>query len=451
MELLIKNAKLVLAEEILEADLLIAKGKIAKIGSQISATNIPILDAGGRFVLPAGIDPHVHLALPTPYGPSCDDFESGSHAALAGGTTTFIDFITPNKGQNLIEAYHQRLAEVKNCACDYAFHMSIIEWRKGIPKEMEECVKDCGITSFKTYLAYQASVGIHFEELEKVMQVAKSLNAMVTIHAEMGDAIDQLRAEALKNKQKDVVYHANTRPDYTEYQAVEKVIELVKKTNCPTYIVHVSTAKSLSKIAQAQKENLPIFAETCPQYFTFNDSVYDKPEAESLGFVLSPPIRSEENRLGIEKQIAAGTVSTLGTDHCPFTLAQKQKGKNFTEIPNGTGGIQHRLSIFYSRFVHSKQLSIQSMVKLTAAHPAHLFRLPNKGEIALGFDADLVVWQEKAQKVKEQTLYSKGDIPIYANEIIQGKADTVIKGGEIVYQNGKLNSDLLSGRYIFRK
>ncbi|MBN1651088.1 MAG: dihydropyrimidinase [Bacteroidales bacterium] len=451
MKLLIKNAKLVLAEKILEADLLIDEGKIAKIDTQINATNTAVLNAHGKYILPGGIDPHVHLALSTPNGFSADDFETGSRAALAGGTTTFIDFITPKKGQNLIEAYHQRLAEVKLCACDYAFHMSIIEWRKGIQEEMEACVKECGINSFKTYLAYQETIGIQFDELEKVMQVAKLLNAMVTIHAEMGDTIDQLRTKALKYKQVDSIYHAKTRPDYTEYQAIEKIIELVRKTKCRTYIVHVSTAESLNKIAQAQNEKLPIFAETCPQYFTFNASVYQKADPENLGFIMSPPIRTEENRLGIEKHISLGTVSTLGTDHCPFTLAQKQKGTNFAEIPNGAGGIQERLSIFYSRFVHNKQLTFNAMASLIAKNAAALFQLPNKGEIAVGFDADLVVWEEKAQKVKDQKLYSSGDLIIYANEIIQGKTDIVIKNGEIVYQNGILKTDLAGGRYIFRK
>ncbi len=451
MKLLIKNGRLVLPTNIIKADLLLKNGKISRIEKEINSKETPILDAKEAFILPAGIDPHVHLSLATPNGFSADDFESGSHAALAGGTTTFIDFITPEKGQNLMDAYEQRKAEVKNCACDYAFHMSIIEWRDSIPQEMKTCVKDCGITSFKTYLAYRKSIGISFEELEKVMIAAKALNVMVTIHAELGDTIDELREAAIKNGETGLVFHPKTRPDNTEYQAVKEVIKLVKKTDCKTYIVHVSTAESLSKIANAQKEELPIFAETCPQYFTFTESVYREEKNKALGFMMSPPIRSEENRNGIENGILNGIVSTLGTDHCPFTLEQKQKAKNFAETPNGAGGIQHRLSQFYSHFVQSKKLTINKMTQLTASSPAEFFRLPNKGKIAKGYDADLIIWKETSGKINEQKLYSKGNLDIYADEPLFGKADIVIKAGQIVYQNGKLVDKLALGKYLYRK
>lgn len=451
MTLLIKNGRLVLPSEILYADLFLEHGKISRIEKNLKVKASQVIDAKGAFILPAGIDPHVHLSLPTANGLSADDFESGSQAAIAGGTTTFIDFITPEKGQNLIDAFHQRKAEVKNCACDFAFHMSIIEWRKNIPQEMETCVKKYGITSFKTYLAYKKNIGLEFEELEKVMQAAKVLNVMVTIHAEMGDLIDELREKAIEQNQTELSFHPKTRPDYTEYQAVEKVIQLVEKIQCKTYIVHVSTAESLNLIAKAQKEGLPIFAETCPQYFTFEESVYEKPKNIALGFMMSPPIRSEENRKGIENGIINGQVSTLGTDHCPFTLAQKQKAKNFAETPNGASGIQHRLSIFYSYFVHSKKLSISKMSRLTATAPAEFFRLANKGILELGYDADLIIWKENAGKASDQNLYSKGDLDIYANENIYGKADIVIKAGQIVYQNGKLEKTLAQGKYLYRK
>ena len=451
MKLLIKNGRLVLPTDTIKADLLLEDGKISRIEKEINSEETPILDAKEAFILPAGIDPHVHLSLPTPNGLSADDFESGSQAAIAGGTTTFIDFITPEKGQNLMDAFEQRKAEVINCACDYAFHMSIIEWRDSIPQEMKTCVKDCGITSFKTYLAYRKSIGISFMELEKVMETAKSLNVMVTIHAELGDIIDELRDKAIQNNQTELYFHPKTRPDYTEYQAVEKVIELVKKTHCKTYIVHVSTVESLNKIAKAQKEGLPIFAETCPQYFTFTDTVYQKEKNKALGFMMSPPIRSEKNRIGIEHGILNGFVSTLGTDHCPFTLEQKQKATNFAETANGAGGIQHRLSRFYSHFVQPRKLTINEMVNLTSSNPAEFFKLPNKGIIAEGYDADLIIWKETSGKMSDQNLYSKGNLDIYADEALFGKADIVIKAGQIVYQNEKLIDKLPQGKYLYRR
>lgn len=452
MQLLIKNGKIVLAKETLQGDIYILDGKINRIEKNIKGLeNVETIDAKGQFILPAGIDPHVHLSLPTANGLTADNFEFGAKAALAGGTTTFIDFITPKKGQNLEDAFQERIAEAKNCACDYAFHMSIIEWRKTMPAEIESCVINHGITSFKTYLAYQRSVGISFKDLELLMEVAAKLDILITVHAEMGDAIDLMRDEAVQNKQFALTYHPKTRPDYTEFEAVEKVIHLAKKTGCKAYIVHVSTEESLNKINAAQKEGIQIFAETCPQYFTFNESVYSLERDKALGFMLSPPIRSEENRLGIEDAIVQGRVNTLGSDHCPFSLKQKQNSNNFTEVANGGGGIQHRLSLFYSRFVINRKLSLNQMAAYTAGHAAQIFRLPHKGKIEIGFDADLIIWQEKEQVIKDQKLYSKSDIDIYADEIIFGKADTVIKAGKIVYQNGELLPDLPLGKYLYRK
>ncbi len=451
MGLLIKNGILIDPDGSLKADLLIENGKISKIETSIPNEDHQIFDAQNAYILPGGIDPHVHLNLPTPNGLSADDFESGSKAALAGGTTSFIDFITPEKGQSLVEAYRIRKAEVKNCGCDYAFHMSIIEWRDTMAAEMEICLHDFGITSFKTYLAYQKSIGISFEELKKVMEAAKSLNVMLSIHAEMGDSIDELREDALKKGQTGLPYHPKTRPDYTEYQAVEEVIKLVRETQCKTYIVHVSTAESLNKIEAAQKEGLPIFAETCPQYFSFTETVYTKEKNKALGFMMSPPIRSEENRSGIEKGIIDGKVSTLGTDHCPFTLEQKLKAPNFAETPNGAGGIQHRLSVFYSHFVKTKLLSINKMVEICASHPAQFFRLSGKGKIEVGYDADLVLWKETDEKIKDQKLYSKGDLDNYAELNNFGKANIVIKAGEIVFQNGELLPIIAQGKYLYRK
>jgi dihydropyrimidinase len=451
MGLLIKNGTLINPDSSLKADLLIENGIISKIETSIPNEDYQVIDAQNANILPGGIDPHVHLNLPTPNGLSADNFESGSRAALAGGTTSFIDFITPEKGQSLVEAYRIRKAEVQNCGCDYAFHMSIIEWRDTMDAEMEICLRDFGITSFKTYLAYQKSIGISFEELEKVMEAAKSLDVMITIHAEMGDIIDRLREDALKNGQTALPYHPKTRPDYTEYQAVEEVVKLVRKTQCKTYIVHVSTAESLNKIEAAQKEGLPIFAETCPQYFSFTEDVYLQEKNKALGFMMSPPIRSEKNRNGIEKGILDGVVSTLGTDHCPFTLEQKLKARNFVETPNGAGGIQHRLSVFYSHFVKTKKLPINKMVELCSSHPAQFFRLSGKGKIEIGYDADLVLWKETDEKMKDQKLYSCGDIDNYADLNNFGKADIVIKAGKIVFQNGEVKTNLASGKYLFRK
>ncbi|MBN2237927.1 MAG: dihydropyrimidinase [Bacteroidales bacterium] len=450
MELLIKNGQLILEDQIITADLRISKGKIIQIEPDLSRMENEIqIDAKSAYVIPAGIDPHVHLKLITPAGFSADDFESGSKAAIAGGTTTFIDFVTPEKGEKLTDALQKRLEEVKNCACDYAFHMSIVEWRDSIPQEMEACVQSFGISSFKTYLAYRKSIGIDFETLEKVMQTAKKLGVVVTIHAELGNTIDELREDSIQKGHIGLENHSLTRPDYTEYEAIEKVIGLVEKTQCTTYIVHVSTSKSLDLIAEAKNKNLPIFAETCPQYFSFNNEVYKGLEEEALAYLMSPPIRSESNRLGICKHLEKGTITALGTDHCPFKLEQK-KGKIFTEIPNGAQGIQHRLSVLYSQFVINKRISLIDFAKLTASNPATFFRINNKGKIAIGYDADLIIWKEEKKPIAQIHEYSKGDLNIYKTLTSFGRADYVIKNGIILYDQEKLADYLPNGNYLFR-
>ena len=435
-QLLILNGTIVNSETTFEADILVKNGTIAEIG-KIQPSAFPgskIIDAKGKLILPGGIDPHVHLQLPTPAGPSCDDFISGSKAALAGGTTFVIDFVTPARGESLVKALTLRLKESNNCLLDYTLHMGITWYNDSIPEQMQWCVNEVGIKSFKVYLAYKGSIGIEYDELEKVMQTAASLHATVLVHCEEGDEILKNQQNFLSEGKTAPLYHALSRPAATESESVRKVIDLCRKTGCKTYIVHTSTARSIAYIRAAKKEGLPLFCETCPQYLLLDESVYSKPLPDALKYVISPPIRTNKDQQALWLACADGTVDVISTDHCPFnTLGQKDVGINdFTKIPNGAGGIENRLQLLYTYGVLTGKISLQQFVGLTSANAARIFDLsPQKGVVAVGSDADLLIWNPDATSVISfETQLQNCDSNIYEGISCQGKAEIVLLKGK---------------------
>ncbi len=435
-QLLILNGTIVNSETTFEADILVKNGTIAEIG-KIQPSAFPgskIIDAKGKLILPGGIDPHVHLQLPTPAGPSCDDFISGSKAALAGGTTFVIDFVTPARGESLVKALTLRLKESNNCLLDYTLHMGITWYNDSIPEQMQWCVNEVGIKSFKVYLAYKGSIAIEYDELEKVMQTAASLHATVLVHCEEGDEILKNQQNFLSEGKTTPLYHALSRPAATESESVRKVIDLCRKTGCKTYFVHTSTAKSIEYIRAAKKEGLPLFCETCPQYLLLDESVYSKPLPDALKYVISPPIRTKQDQQALWLASADGTVDVISTDHCPFnTLGQKDVGINdFTKIPNGAGGIENRLQLLYTYGVLTGKISLQQFVGLTSANAARIFDLlPQKGVVAVGSDADLLIWNPDATSVISlETQAQQCDANIYEGISCQGKAETVLLKGK---------------------
>ena len=435
-QLLILNGTIVNSETTFEADILVKNGTIAEIG-KIQPSAFPgskIIDAKDKLILPGGIDPHVHLQLPTPAGPSCDDFISGSKAALVGGTTFVIDFVTPARGESLLKALTLRLKESNNCLLDYTLHMGITWYNESIPEQMHWCVNEVGIKSFKVYLAYKGSIGIEYDELEKVMQTAASLHATVLVHCEEGDEILKNQQNFLSEGKTTPLYHALSRPAATESESVRKVIDLCRKTGCKTYIVHTSTAKSIEYIRAAKKEGLPLFCETCPQYLLLDESVYSKPLPDALKYVISPPIRTKQDQQALWLACADGTVDVISTDHCPFnTTGQKDVGINdFTKIPNGAGGIENRLQLLYTYGVLTGKISLQQFVGLTSANAARIFDLlPQKGVVAVGSDADLLIWNPDATSVISlEAQLQNCDSNIYDGMPIRGKAECVFLNGE---------------------
>lgn len=435
--LLIKNSLVVNADKSFHADIRIREGIIEKIENDILVRPYDqVIEAEGKWVIPGGIDPHVHLNLPTLASPSSDDFYTGSRAALAGGTTTLIDFVTPHRRESLLKALKNRKNEAKNCHTGIYFHMGITCMNENIADEMRQCVRDEEIFSFKTYLAYKESIGIGYEDLYRVMQTAAELNAIVAVHCEDGEQVS-INQQRLKTEGRlSPGYHTISRPAELETKAVETVIQMVEETKCRVYIVHVSAGDSVDLIMKAQKKGLPVFAETCPHYLLFNDEVYRRPDEEVLPFIISPPIRGEADRCRLWEGISDNIIEVISTDHCPFNLhGQKDTGiSDFTRIPNGTGSIENRLSLIFTYGVLQKRMTPEHWVGLVSAAPARIFGMSaKKGSIEEGKDADLIVWNPSlTRKICASTQLQRCDHTIYEGMTLQGWPDVVVRNGLII-------------------
>lgn len=450
MKLLIKNGTIINADNSLKADVLIENGKITKIEKQFThdLSIDKTIDAEGCYIFPGGIDPHVHMHLPSPAGFSSDDFLTGSKAALYGGTTTIIDFVTPKRGQLLTEAIEERKEEAKNCLTNYSFHVSPIEWKDTIKEEISDCIKNEGFKSFKVYMAYKNSIGLDDDILLKVMKVVGEAGGMLTVHCELGDDIEELRNEFANENKLALKYHPLSRPARMEAEAVKKAIELAKEAKCPLYIVHVSTKNSLKHISEAQRNGQTVIAETCPQYLLLDDSKYNGNFDQTAAFVLSPPLRKKEDNDALWNAISNGTVKTIGTDHCPFTLKQKKTGKNdFRKIPNGAGGVEHRLALLYTYGVLQEKITLNQFVALTSTNAAKIFGMfPAKGIIAEGSDADIIVWNPKKENtISPKTHHQNCDLNIYNGLKTFGKPKYILINGNIIINNESQNEKVHKG------
>ncbi|MCX6247240.1 MAG: dihydropyrimidinase [Bacteroidetes bacterium] len=441
---LIINGTLVSSSSSVKEDLLIENGRITSRGILDPKDHLQsdIIDADGKLIFPGGIDPHVHLALPTPAGPSSDDFISGSTAAVAGGTTTIIDFVTPRRGQSLLEALSMRRAEASGCRIEYRLHMGISEWNSSVAAEVIPCIEKEKIISFKAYLAYRDTIGIRYPELEQLMEVAGPAGGLVMVHCEDGEMISRLQKEFLLKGQTHACYHALSHPAEAEIRAVEKVIELSGKTGCRVYIVHTSTRQATEAIAAAKRSGFKINAETCPHYLLLDEAVYDEKQnnLHVLPYVVSPPMRKFDDREYLWKGLADGTFDTVATDHCPFNLhGQKDQGLlDFTKIPNGAGSIEHRLTLLYTYGVLTNKITLNQFVSLTSERAAEIFGMAGrKGKLEIGYDADVVIWNPEAKKIiTAENHVMNCDSDIYDGFPVQGCPEAVMAKGEILFRAG---------------
>ncbi len=437
---LIINGTIVTAETSRREDLAVANGTITACGILDHALfpGFRIIDAAGKYVIPGGFDPHVHLALPTPAGKSCDDFKSGSHTALAGGTTYFMDFVTPRRGQSLLEALRLRRREAIESVTGCGLHMGISEWNPAIAAEIVPCIEIEGICSFKAYLAYRESIGIGYRELHELMQIVGPAGGLTMVHCEDGEMISRLQHDFLRDGKTRACYHALSHPPDAEIRAIEKVIELSARTNSPVYIVHTSTGPGTDAIAAARKDGIRVFAETCPHYLLLDNSVYNASldDLEVMPYIVSPPLRGKEDQKRLWEGLSEGTFDVVATDHCPFNLyGQKDRGiQDFTKIPNGAGSIGNRLTLLYTYGVLTDKISMNQFVSLVSTRPAEIFGLGHrKGKLLPGFDADIVIWDPYSKvTISGKNHLQNCDSEIYEGFQTRGNPETVILDGKIV-------------------
>lgn len=452
---LITNGYIVTSEEKFYGDILIEGDKILQVSSKkINVEANEIIDAKGLYVIPGAVDPHVHMELDTPAGASSDDFFNGSKAAIAGGTTTIIDFITPGRNENWRNALESRKIQAGKSLVDYSLHASIVNWNEHTPGEVADFVANEGITSFKIYLAYQKSVGINDSQLALAMEAVGRAGGLVMLHAEDDAIISHLKSKFIAEGKTSPLWHARSRPVESEAIAVLKAISYAKILNCPIYIVHVSGAPAIQLIAEAQESGIKVFAETCPQYLLLDESLYDQAFEKSAKYVISPPLRGSFDRWKLWKALKDKTISVVATDHCPFNLhEQKSVGiDDFTIIPNGAGGIEHRPGLLFNFGVLNERITLNEWVNLISTQPAKMFGLNHKkGDLKPGLDADIVLWNPQHRKtISAANHYQRCDSNIYEGFDIKGSAQTVFIRGKKVFDIDQFFIEGVTGEFLKR-
>ena len=454
MPLLIKNGRVITAEKDFYADIYIEKEIIAAIGDKLDFTADKIIDAAGKYVIPGGIDVHTHLDMPYGKIKSSDDFESGTIAAAFGGTTSIIDYATQTRGtriESALEQWHKK-AEGKACV-DYGFHMIVTDLSTGGIDSLDTMLNE-GVTSFKLFTAYPNSLMVDDDTILQVLRFSKEKGALVCVHAEDGIKIEELIKRNLAEGKKEPIYHALSRPAVTEANAVEHVINLSQKAGAPVYIVHLSSDAGLQKIIEARNRGAHVYAETCPQYLSLSLEDMNKPGFENAKYVFTPPLREKFNLEKLWGGIRNNFIQTIATDHCPFNFKnEKELGLNdFSKIPNGAPGIETRMHLIYDKGVNSGKISLNKWIDLTSTSPAKIFGLyPRKGTIALGSDADIVIWDpEKEFVISAETDHMNVDYSLYEGEKIIGNAETVISRGEIIIDKNRFTGRKGRGIYLRR-
>ncbi|SDG76532.1 dihydropyrimidinase [Propionivibrio dicarboxylicus] len=453
-DVLIRGGTLVTADGHRRADLLCHDGRIAAIGDNLVADDADIIDAGGCFVMPGGIDPHTHMQLPMMGTVVADDFGSGTAAAAAGGTTTILDFVGPEKGQSPLEALAVWQGWAAKSVIDYGFHMTVSWWDARFADEMATLVRAHGISSFKFFLAYKGGLMLPDEDLIEGFRRCRELGALPQVHAENGDLIAYLQEKLLAEGLTAPLGHALSRPSLCEGEATGRAIALAETVGVPLYVVHVSAAEAVQAIAAAQARGVPVIGETLPGFLAIDDSVYRDPDFDvAAGHVMSPPYRPAAHPPVLWAGVQNGTLSTTGTDHCCFTKAQKRLGRDaFTKIPNGCGGVEERLSVLWDLGVNAGRITPEQFVALTATNAAKTFGLwPRKGGLEIGGDADVIVLDPARTKtLSAVTQHQRTDFSVWEGREVRGVVVQTLARGAHVWADGDLRVEAGHGRYCHR-
>jgi dihydropyrimidinase len=453
MSILIKNGRIITAAEDYVADIFIEEEKIVTIGDTVKVYEDIVIDASGMHVFPGGIDPHVHLDMPFMGTYSSDNYETGTRAALYGGTTMVIDFILQKQGNSLQSALDEwRSRSDNNCVGDYSFHMAVTDFNPSTKGEIRNMVENEGITSFKTFMAYKGALMIDDRQMVGLMQEVKKQGGMVTVHATNGDMIDYLIAKHRSERKFSPLYHYLSQPEITEAEASGRFADMADYTQCTAYIVHLTCEGALNAVRNATRRNQKIFVETCIQYLLMDASLYDK-GFESAKWVMSPPLREKKDQATLWAGINQGLVNIVATDHCPFMWEQKKMGeKDFSKIPNGHPAIEHRMELLYSEGVAKGKITLNKYVELVCTNPAKIFGMfPRKGTIGIGSDADIVIFDpNEKHKLSSKSHHMNVDYSAYEGWEVTGKVKTVILRGQIAIQDGKCLVEKGYGTFIKR-
>jgi dihydropyrimidinase len=452
MSILIKNGRVVTADSDQIADIFIEGEKIKAIGKNLPMNADETIDASGKLVFPGGIDPHVHLDMPFMGTFSSDNYETGTRAALFGGTTMVIDFILQKQSDSLQAALDEwRSRSDNNCVGDYSFHMAVTDFNENTKKEIKHFVEGEGITSFKTFMAYKGALMIDDRQMVGLMEEVKKQGGLVTVHATNGDMIDYLIAKHRAEGKLSPLYHYLSQPEVTEAEASERFADMANYTGCPGYIVHLTCEGALNAVRNATRRNQNVLVETCIQYLVIDASLYEREDGAK--WVMSPPLREKKDQETLWAGINQGLVKVVATDHCPFKWQQKLMGKDdFSKIPNGHPAIEHRMELLYSEGVNKGRISLNKYVEVACTNPAKIFGIfPRKGTIGIDSDADIVIFDpDEKHTVTASSHHMNVDYSAYEGWQITGKIKTVLLRGKVAIDNNVCKLEKGYGQFIKR-
>ncbi len=453
MSTVIKNGTIVTADLTYKADIKIEGETIVEIGPDLSGDSV--LDASGCYVMPGGIDPHVHLEMPFMGTYSTDDFESGTRAALAGGTTMVVDFCLPSPGQSLLEALQRWDNKSGRAHCDYSYHMAITWWSEQVFDEMETVVKEKGINTFKHFMAYKGALMVQDDEMYASFQRCAELGAMPLVHAENGDVVADLSARLLAEGNNGPEGHAYSRPPQVEGEATNRAIMIADMAGVPLYVVHTSCEESHEAIRRARQQGKRVYGEPLIQHLTLDDSEYfDKDWDHAARRVMSPPFRNKTHQDSLWAGLQSGSLQVVATDHCAFTTEQKRTGVgDFTKIPNGTGGLEDRMPMLWTYGVSTGRLTMNEFVAVTSTNIAKILNVyPKKGAILVGADADIVVWDpEKEKTISAKSQQSALDYNVFEGKHVKGLPRYTLTRGRVAVEDGVIQPKEGHGQFVPRE
>ena len=451
MSKVIKGGTIVTADLVYEADVLVENGTITEIGKDLKGDEV--LDAAGCYVMPGGIDPHTHMEMPFMGTYSAENFESGTRAALAGGTTMIVDFALPQPGQGLLDAIQMWDNKSTAANCDYSFHMAVTWWGEQVFNEMKD-VTARGINTFKHFMAYKGALMVNDDELFASFQRVKELGGIPLVHAENGDVVADLQQKYLAEGNTGPEAHAYSRPPEVEGEAANRAIMIADMAGVPLYIVHVSCEQAHEAIRRARMQGKRVWGEPLIQHLTLDESEYfDKDWDHAARRVMSPPFRDQQHQDSLWNGLASGSLSVVATDHCAFTTDQKRYGVgDFSKIPNGTGGLEDRLPMLWTYGVSTGRLTMQEFVAVTSTNIAKILNVyPRKGAILEGADADIVVWDpDKEKTISVDTQQSIIDYNVFEGKHVKGLPRFTLTRGKVAVHDGEMRTEPGHGDFVKR-